>query len=113
MVLPRHASAPTAAGEVAQISLVLANAHGRPTACAINVTALMGPAGYQIPASHLRVAPNPANIAAGGLTDLLIEIRVPSAAPAGRYLGLLQADGTEPAQRLLQLVVTADSRSTR
>jgi hypothetical protein len=61
--------------------------------------------GHRIPASHVRVVATAASLPAAGSTDVKLEIRIPSATPAGRYTGLLQADGGELFQALVQLTV--------
>ena len=100
------------AGEVAHVSLSLRNDNAETIHCALCATDLIGVSGHRIPASHLRVSPNPAGIPAAGSTDVQIEIRVPSGTPAGRFTGLLQSDDGESVRALVQLIVGIDSPSS-
>ena len=103
---------PARAGEVAHVSLSLKNDNAETIHCALCATDLIGVSGHRIPASHLRVSPNPAGIPAAGSTDVQIEIRVPSGTPAGRFTGLLQSDDGESVRALVQLTVGIDSPSS-
>jgi hypothetical protein len=94
-----------AAGDVAYISLGLENDSQEPDECILYATDLIGIAGHRIPASHVRVHPNPAKIPASGSNDVQVEIRVPSETPAGRYTGLLQTEEGESLRALIQLTV--------
>ena len=100
------------AGEVAHVSLSLKNDNAEAIHCALCATDLIGVSGHRIPASHLRVSPNPAGIPAAGSTDVQIEIRVPSGTPAGRFTGLLQSDDGESVRALVQLTVGIDGPSS-
>ena len=108
-VLLLQAPRPATAGEVAHVSLSLKNNDTKTDACALCATDLIGVSGHRIPASHVRVLPNPVSIPAAGSTEVQIEIRIPSAIPAGRYTGLLQAGGGESLRALVQLTVGIDS----
>ena len=103
---------PATAGEVAHVSLSLKNDNAEAIHCALCATDLIGVSGHRIPASHLRVSPNPAGIPAAGSTDVQIEIRVPSGTPAGRFTGLLQSDDGESVRALVQLTVGIDGPSS-
>ena len=103
---------PATAGEVAHVSLSLKNDNAETIHCALCATDLIGVSGHRIPASHLRVSPNPASIPVGGSTDVQIEIRVPSGTPAGRFTGLLQSDDGESVRALVQLTVGIDGPSS-
>ena len=103
---------PARAGEVAHVSLSLKNDNAETIHCALCATDLIGVSGHRIPASHLRVSPNPAGIPAAGSTDVQIEIRVPSGTPAGRFTGLLQSDDGESVRALVQLTVGIDRPSS-
>jgi hypothetical protein len=100
------------AGEVGHVSLSLRNVNAETNQCALYATDLIGVSGHRIPASHLRVSPNPASIPPAGSTDVQIEIRVPSGTPAGRYTGLLQSDDGESVRALVQLTVGIESPSS-
>jgi hypothetical protein len=104
-VLLLHAPGTVAAGDVAYISLGLENDDKEADECTLYATDLIGIAGHRIPASHVRVHPNPVRIPASGSNDVQIEIRVPSETPAGRYRGLLQTDDGESLRALIQVTV--------
>jgi hypothetical protein len=98
-------------GDVARIPLSLTNVNSQTYDCALCVTDLIGVARQRIPASHVRIWPNPVRIAAAGSTEVQIEIRVPSDTPTGRYTGLLQ-DDRESLRTLVQLTVGPDRASS-
>jgi hypothetical protein len=108
MALLMHAPRPATAGEVAHVSLSLKNDTNETGEYPLWATDLVGLSGHRIPASHLRVSPNPASVPPAGSTDVQIEIRVPSATPPGRYTGLLQAGDGESLRALVQLTVGID-----
>lgn len=103
-VLVLRAPGPVAAGDVAHISLSLEN-DGEADHCTLYATDLIGIAGHRIPASSVRVQPNPTNIPAAGSTPVQIDIRVPGETCAGRYTGLLQTDDGESLRALIQIAV--------
>jgi hypothetical protein len=104
-VLSLQASRSVPAGDVAYLSLRLVNDDAEKDECALVATDLIGVSGHRIPASHVRVSPNPASIPAEGSTDIQIEVRVPSGTPAGCYTGLLQADDGESVRALVHVTV--------
>ena len=101
-----RAARPVTAGDVAHLSLRLRNDDTEHDECTLCVTDLIGASGNRIPASHVRVSPQPARIPGGGSADVQIEIRVPSRTPAGCYTGLVQTDDGEALRALVQLTVT-------
>jgi hypothetical protein len=104
-VLLLRAPGTVAAGDVAYISLGLENDDKEADECTLYATDLIGIAGHRIPASHVRVHPNPARIPASGSKDVQIEIRVPSETRPGRYTGLLQSDDDDSLRALIQITV--------
>jgi hypothetical protein len=104
-VLLLRAPGTVAPGDVAEVSLSLQNDGTEADRCTLYATDLIGIVGHRIPASCLRVHPNPAYIPAGGSSDFQIEIRVPSETRPGRYTGLLQTDDGETLRALIQLTV--------
>jgi hypothetical protein len=98
-------SHPVAAGDVTRLLLNLENDDEQADECGIHVTDLIGPSGDRLPASHLRVSPNPARIPAHGAADIRIEVRIPSGTAAGWYTGLLQTDDGESLRALVQVQV--------
>jgi hypothetical protein len=104
-VLLLRAPGTVAAGDVAYISLGLENDDKEADECSLYATDLIGISGHRIPASHVRVHPNPARIPASGSKDVQIEIRVPSETRPGRYTGLLQSDDDDSLRALIQITV--------
>ena len=104
-VLSVQAPRSVPAGDVANLSLRLMNDDAEKDECALVATDLIGVAGHRIPASHVRVSPNPASIPAEGATDIQIEVRVPTGTPAGCYTGLVQADDGESVRALMHVTV--------
>jgi hypothetical protein len=96
---------PVPAGDVARLSLHLENDDAEPDACVLCVTDLIGPSGHRIPASHVRVLPQPATIPGHGSVETQIEVRIPSAASSGLYTGLLQTDDGESLRALIRVRV--------
>jgi hypothetical protein len=96
---------PVAAGEVTRLSLHLENDDDQPDECGLYVTDLIGPSGARLPASHLRVSPNPTRVAGHGAADVQIEVRIPSGTAEGWYTGLLQTDDGEDLRALVQVRV--------
>ncbi|HEU4692517.1 MAG TPA: hypothetical protein VFS23_29345 [Vicinamibacterales bacterium] len=96
---------PVAAGEVTRLSLHLENDDDQPDECELYMTDLIGPSGSRLPASHVRVSPNPTRIAGHGSADVQIEVRIPSGTAAGWYTGLLQTDDGEDLRALVQVRV--------
>ena len=96
---------PVAAGSVTRLSLHLENDDDQPDECGLYVTDLIGPSGARLPASHVRVSPNPTRIAGHGSADVQIEVRIPSGTAAGCYTGLLQTDDGEDLRALVQVRV--------
>ena len=94
---------PVAAGDVTRLLLNLENDDDQPDECGFSVTDLVGPSGNRLPASHVRVSPNPVRIPARGSADVRIEVRVPSGTAAGAYTGLLQSDDGEALRALVQI----------
>lgn len=107
-VLMAHAPRPATAGDVAHVPLILENGGSQTRECALCVTDLIGVSGHRIPAAHARVSPSPARIPAAGAAEVRVEIRVPSATPAGSYTGLVQAEDGESFLAVIRLVVGAD-----
>jgi hypothetical protein len=108
-VLLLHAARPVPAGGVAQVPFRLSNDDGEPDECTVCATDLVGASGYRIPASHVRVSPQPARLPGGGSADVQIEIRVPSGTPAGHYTGLVQTDDGEAVPALIRIRVDPGS----
>jgi hypothetical protein len=104
-VLSVQAPRSVPAGDVAYVSLRLMNDDAEKDECALVATDLIGVSGHRIPASHVRVSPNPASIPAEGSTDVQVEVRVPSGTQAGCYSGLLQADDGESVRALVHVTV--------
>jgi len=104
-VLLLRARQPVQAGDVAQMSLRLMNDDSAKDECALFATDLIGFSGRRIPASHVRVSPNPTSIPAEGSTDVQVEVRVPSGTPAGCYTGLLQTEDGDSLRALVQVRV--------
>ncbi len=98
-------SQPVPAGEVTRLSLHIDNDDDQPDECGLYVTDLIGPSGSRLPASHVRVSPNPTRIAGHGSADVQIEVRIPSGTAAGWYTGLLQTDDGEDLRALVQVRV--------
>ena len=98
-------SQPVSAGDVTRLLLHLENDDEQPDECGLYVTDLIGPSGSRLPASHVRVSPNPARISGHGSTDIQIEVRVPSGTAAGWYTGLLQTDDGEALRALVRVRV--------
>jgi hypothetical protein len=96
---------PVAAGDVSRLSLHLENDDAEPDDCVLCVTDMIGPSGHRIPASHVRVSPQPATIPGHGSIEIQIEVRIPSAASAGLYTGLLQTDDGESLRALIRVRV--------
>lgn len=96
---------PVSAGDVTRLSLHLENDDDQPDDCGFYVTDLIGPSGSRLPASHVRVSPNPVRIAGHGSADIQIEVRVPSGTATGWYTGLLQSDDGEDLRALVQVRV--------
>jgi hypothetical protein len=105
-VLLLRPSQPVKAGAVATVPLRLINDHTDTDECVLVATDLIGISGYRIPASHVCVFPSPVRIGAGDSIEVRIEVRIPSATPAGHYTGLLQTDDGE-ALRALVIVTVA------
>lgn len=93
------------AGDLTRLSLHLENDDDQPDECGFYVTDLIGPSGSRLPASHVRVSPNPVRIAGRGSADVQIEVRIPSGTTAGWYTGLLQTDDGEDLRALVQVLV--------
>jgi hypothetical protein len=98
-------SQPVAAGDVTRLLLTLENDDDQPDQCGLYVTDLVGPSGARLPASHVRVSPNPARIPGQASTDIRIEVRIPSGTTPGWYSGLLQADDGEALRALIRVQV--------
>jgi hypothetical protein len=94
---------PVAAGDVSRLSLHLENDDAEPDDCVLCVTDLIGPSGHRIPASHVRVSPQPATIPGRGSVEIQIEVRIPSTASTGVYTGLLQTDDGESLRALIRV----------
>ena len=96
---------PVAAGEVTRLLLNLENDDDQADECGIHVTDLIGPSGHRLPASHVRVSPNPSRIPAHGAADIRVEVRIPSGTAPGWYTGLLQTDDGESVRALVRVQV--------
>lgn len=108
-VLLLHAVRPVPAGGVAQVPFRLSNDDEEPDECTLCATDLVGASGCRIPASHVRVLPQPTRLPGGGSADVHIEIRVPSGTPAGHYTGLVQTDDGETVRALIRIRVDPGS----
>src|SRR5262245_1579503 len=104
-VLTLRAPGTVAAGDVAYILLGLQNDDDEADECSLYATDLIGAGGQRIPASHVRVHPNPARIPSAGAIDVQVEISVPRETRVGQYTGLVQIDEGETWRALIQVTV--------
>lgn len=92
---PFRPRAPVAAGAPGRLTLDLAlDDAGAPVAIRLMPGDLAGPGG-RIPADALRVSPAALTLMPGAPMPVHVTIAVPPGTPAGRYAGLLAAEGDE------------------
>jgi hypothetical protein len=100
------AAVPVAAGDVATITLRVANQEAAPAEVSLYCTNFVADSGFDIPALHVTFSPRRVTIPPKGDAPFEVKVAVPRQAPAGVYSGLVQAAGTRYVKAVVSVEVT-------